>query len=247
MQMSPQINELAAALAKAQGEMKPALKDSANPFFKSKYADLSSVWDSCREVLSKNGLAVVQLGDGTGGDDVSLVTVLTHSSGQWISGRLCVRLDKGTAQAIGSAITYFRRYGLSAIVGVSTEDDDGQAASHTKPNVTIPVKVYPQEPSYEAPPFQANEPMPNFDEIPNDPVLNSTSQQNMIDLSERKMTIGKHTGKTMHEIAAGDSNWSYAAWIDNAIKRNIAEGKKSSESFLIYREYAKSCGAPLSD
>jgi len=82
---SDQINDLAAALSKAQGEITGALKDSANPFFKSKYADLASCWDACRTQLSKNGLAVIQTTEKveTG---VCVVTTLTHASGQWIRG-----------------------------------------------------------------------------------------------------------------------------------------------------------------
>ncbi len=74
MTTSPEINELAAALAKAQGEMGGALKDSANPFFKSKYADLSSVWEACRAPLAKYGLSIVQIPSFQRGD-VPLFTV----------------------------------------------------------------------------------------------------------------------------------------------------------------------------
>jgi len=128
MQTSENINELATALAKAQGEITGALKDSANPFFKSKYADLASCWDACRAALSKNGLAVTQFPttDPTG---TYLVTSLLHSSGQWMRSSLVVEPKDGTPQAMGSALTYARRYALTAIVGVAQVDDDGNAAS----------------------------------------------------------------------------------------------------------------------
>jgi len=134
---SEQINEIASALNKVQSEIKPAIKDSDNPYFKSKYADLSAVWESCRVSLCKNGLSVTQTVDWSevAGNTVSvLTTMLMHSSGQWISGSQILNPVKNDPQGIGSAITYARRYGLSAIIGiVSDEDDDGNAASEVKP------------------------------------------------------------------------------------------------------------------
>lgn len=128
METSDTINDLAAALAKAQGEITGALKDSANPFFKSKYADLASCWDACRAPLSKNGLSVVQ------GLDVSeghlyLKTRLLHATGQWISSTTPVTPKDDTPQGMGSALTYARRYALTAMVGVAQVDDDANAAS----------------------------------------------------------------------------------------------------------------------
>lgn len=135
MNQSEQINELAAALSKAQSEIQPALKDSVNPFFKSKYADLSSVWNACKEPLTKNGLSVLQTMDQKEGQLV-LLTTLAHSSGQWIRSCLPILSAKQDAQSIGSAITYMRRYSLAALVGVTTdEDDDGNAATYTSPGV----------------------------------------------------------------------------------------------------------------
>lgn len=128
MQTSESINELAMALSKAQGEITGALKDSANPFFKSKYADLASCWDACRGALSKNGLAVTQCPT-TEATETYLVTSLLHSSGQWMRSRLVVQPKDETPQAMGSALTYARRYALTALVGIAQVDDDGNAAS----------------------------------------------------------------------------------------------------------------------
>lgn len=127
-EQSEQINELAAALAKAQGKLRGALKDSDNPFFKSRYADLASVWEDCRAALSENGLSVIQFPES---DDASLyvVTTLAHSSGQWMRSRLRLTPKDNSPQATGSAITYGRRYALAAAVGVAQVDDDGNAAS----------------------------------------------------------------------------------------------------------------------
>lgn len=127
---SESIGKLAEALAKAQGEMENAAKDKDNPFFKSSYADLASVWDACREPLSKNGLAVTQSLNVLEGRTV-LTSLLMHSSGEWISSEMPIVPVKNDPQGIGSAITYFRRFALSALVGVAAAevDDDGNAAS----------------------------------------------------------------------------------------------------------------------
>jgi len=129
MQQSELINELATALAKAQGEITGALKDSANPFFKSKYADLASCWDACRSALSKNGLAILQAPSTTENGHLNLATTLMHSSGQWMRSELSVTPKDDSPQAFGSALTYARRYALTAMVGVAQVDDDGNAAS----------------------------------------------------------------------------------------------------------------------
>lgn len=125
------IGKLAEALAKAQGAIHGAKKDANNPFFHSKYADLASVWEACREPLSKNGLAIIQL-PGSTEAGMFVDTILTHSTGEWISSRLFMTPVQDSPQGIGSAITYARRYGLQAMVGIAPEDDDGNAASNPK-------------------------------------------------------------------------------------------------------------------
>ena len=128
MKKSDSIDKLAVALVKAQSELESAKKDSDNPFFKSKYADLASVWDACRDALTKNGLAVVQPFDNDENGGVIVETMLIHSSGQWLMGSLTLRPVKADPQGIGSAITYGRRYSLAAIVGVIQTDDDAEQA-----------------------------------------------------------------------------------------------------------------------
>jgi hypothetical protein len=125
---SDTINELTTALSKAQGEITGALKESANPFFKSRYADLASCWDACRGPLSKNGLAVFQAAETTN-DGLVLTTTLAHGSGQWMRSTLGVNPKDDTPQSMGSALTYARRYALTAMVGIAQVDDDGNAAS----------------------------------------------------------------------------------------------------------------------
>lgn len=126
---SDNIAELATALAKCQGEMGPAIKDSVNPHFKSKFATLYSIWEACREPLSKNGLSIVQTMVYLN-EKLCLTTKLLHSSGQWISSTTPVISAKQDAQGIGSALTYFKRYSLSALLGICTadEDDDAEAS-----------------------------------------------------------------------------------------------------------------------
>jgi hypothetical protein len=124
MTTSESINEIAAALAKAQGAMKNAALNKVNPHFKSKYADLAGIRDTVTPALTANGIAVVQvLGDGL------VYTRLLHSSGQWIESACPIPVGQ-TMQAMGSAITYARRYSLSAICNIAAdEDDDANAAS----------------------------------------------------------------------------------------------------------------------
>ena len=138
MNKSESIAGLAAALAKAQGAMKGAIKDSANPFFKSKYADLASVVEAIRAAFSANGLSYIQTVEPSEKDEVRVETTLLHASGEWIScGVLSLPVSKVDAQGYGSALTYARRYSLSAAVGVAPEDDDGNAASAAKPKKTM--------------------------------------------------------------------------------------------------------------
>lgn len=127
------INELAAALAKAQSKMESAAKDTANPFFKSKYADLASVTGAVRTGLNETGLSYVQIVHDKP-DCAAIETVILHSSGQSLTtGIVCVPVAKHDAQGYGSAITYARRYGLAMAFGVAPEDDDGNAATKAKP------------------------------------------------------------------------------------------------------------------
>src|SRR5688572_15377231 len=122
MQKSESIAALAGALAKAQAEILGAKKDSENPFFKSKYADLAAVWDACRGPLTKNELSIVQTPRTEINEKSTIIyvgTLLSHSSGEWISEELSAIPVKDDPQGIGSCITYLRRYALSAFTGVA--------------------------------------------------------------------------------------------------------------------------------
>jgi hypothetical protein len=140
---SRELDKLAAALAKAQGEIEGAIKDKSNPAFRSKYADLGAVWDAIREPFSKNGLSVVQF-PRRDGNSVEVETILLHSSGQWMSGTFSVPTAKQDAHGFGSATTYARRFSLSAVCGVAPVDDDGNAAAG-KANTHIPTSTHPSD------------------------------------------------------------------------------------------------------
>lgn len=168
IEMSKEIKDICGALAKAQKKIQNAERDSANPFFNSSYASLASDWDACREHITAEGLSIIQAPaskitgpDGT--TTVNLTTMLLHETGQWFRSTITLPVvpvgrrkrgdatdtdndadrapGKVTAQAIGSAITYARRYALECMVGIAPEadEDDGQAASGGKGEHHTPI------------------------------------------------------------------------------------------------------------
>ena len=134
---SENIDELAKAMVKVQLGLPGAKKSADNPFYKSKYADLKECHMAGREILSANGLCVIQTLGGTA-ESPSVITTLMHESGQWIKGENAMTPDKKGPQAIGSCITYGRRYGYSAIIGLHQEDDDGEGAENRKKKKEAP-------------------------------------------------------------------------------------------------------------
>lgn len=173
MKSSNTIVELAKALNKAQAKMGGAVKGAANPYFKSKYADLNSVIEACKEHLNSEGISVIQpvVSDETG-DHVE--TILVHTSGEYIASRMRLKVQKeNDMQAYGSAISYARRYGLQSMVFIpSSEDDDGEKAigrsnaQPTKPaqsvnfnNIPLNKPVAPSAKSAVEAPVLAKEPV----------------------------------------------------------------------------------------
>ena len=130
--MTDQINTIAAALAKAQAKMGKAIKDSNNPAFRSKYADLGSVMDACLPALNECGISVVQP-FAMIGDKYAVETILLHESGERLSCAIPLLVNKNDMQGLGSAMTYARRYGLMCMAGIAPEDDDGNAAAKAPP------------------------------------------------------------------------------------------------------------------
>lgn len=142
---SESIVEITKALIDFQGNLKPVPRESTNPYFKSKYASLHTIWEHIRKPLRDNGLAVTQLSHYQDGQ-VLLTTTLLHTSGEWLSGDLLVTPGKqNDAQSMGSALTYARRYALSAILGICSEEDDdaestmvrGTKKTEKKPNPVV--------------------------------------------------------------------------------------------------------------
>lgn len=130
------MKQIAAALVKAQKAFGPALKTTANPFFKSKYADLSACVEAVIDGLNENGVFLAQNCHECP-DGVTVETVFIHESGETYSaGKLHVPAAKNDPQGYGSALTYARRYSLMAACGIAPEDDDGNAASRPKAPVT---------------------------------------------------------------------------------------------------------------
>jgi hypothetical protein len=130
---SETIEHLSAALAAAQGVMKAAAFNRINPHFKNRYADLASVLEAIRDPFAKNGLSITQTTHLMNGADFVLRTTLRHASGQWVASEYPLPRN-AKPQELGSALTYARRYTLSAIAGTAgEEDDDGQAASASAP------------------------------------------------------------------------------------------------------------------
>ena len=137
MNKSESIKNLAAALCKAQAEMGGASKGKANSFFNSKYADLGSVIAVVKEPFAAHGLSYSQFPVEKDGR-IGIETILMHESGEWLSQSFTVHLTKQDAQGAGSAITYCRRYGLQAVAGIPSEDDDGNKASGRGGKVATP-------------------------------------------------------------------------------------------------------------
>jgi len=148
MKTSENINEIAKAMSLAQQQMKPAVKDSVNPHFKSKYSDISAVWEAIRDPITTNGLTIWQ-DVITQEKSVSVTTRIVHLSGQWVEfGPLTIPLSKFDAHGVGSSTSYAKRYALCAAIGVVSgdEDDDANQAVSTpkerqSKTVTRPIEI----------------------------------------------------------------------------------------------------------
>lgn len=157
MQTSQSITKIASAFLKAQAEMGAAKKGESNPFFRSKYADLSSVLEACKNCLNDNGISILQPHvtdiNTINGELVHYVeTVLVHESGEFFSSRTKIEVSKkNDPQALGSAITYARRYGLMSMVSLPAEDDDGEGAmgrfskTENKPKIETKPEQEPEQ------------------------------------------------------------------------------------------------------
>jgi ERF superfamily len=212
---SESIAKLAEALSKAQAAMDTAKKDSTNPHFKSKYADLASVWDACRKPMTDAGLSVTQVLKGDGADLI-LSTLLMHASGEWIESLIPVRPVQNTPQGMGSALTYARRYALAAILGVvADEDDDGNAGSQGHGGSQG--SPY-QRPASRQPPPEAPKPQPQEQTA----VYVATAPQKRW-LHERMATAGL-VGKTLtsdEQRYLNEASQSFMSWPLQKVEEQI--------------------------
>jgi hypothetical protein len=211
---SEQINEISAALAKAQGEMEVAPKDSINPHFKSSYANLAACVRAARPALSKHGLCVIQsieLNDSA--KMIGVLTRLSHASGQFFESATWCQPRSLAPQDIGSCATYLKRYGFSAMVGLITEeDDDGEAASgRTSQQKTVTPTWQPpqQKPVAAPPPAAAPKAMP------------AQSQPSAPEQSRPAYPINNSKPVTDPQMRRLHSLKNAAGWHDQEIKQYI--------------------------
>jgi hypothetical protein len=153
---------LAKALVKAQKQFGPALKQSLNPHFKNRYADLAAVIEAVIDGLNDNGIFLTQVTHPSDDASVIIETIFIHESGEERSmGKFKVPVAKQDPQGYGSATTYARRYSLQTACGIAPEDDDGNAASKIEPRTAQPVQrqvAPPQQRVYQP---LANRPEPS--------------------------------------------------------------------------------------
>lgn len=189
MVISDKTDELFKAFAKFQGELDNATKNANNPGVKNKYADLAQCINTAKPVLASNGLGVSQMLGCSADGKQTLITILTHESGQYMSSEFPLvdamlqgQAGKNPAQVLGSAITYQRRYAFAAIIGMAQQDDDGHSVTPTKQN-------YQQKPQQPQHPQQQIKP----DEI----LKAATSSMTNCDMNTLKALYGRYT-KDLH-------------------------------------------------
>lgn len=190
--MSGEIGEIAAALAAAQAELSPAAKNAQNPHLKNRYADIAAVYEAIRETLPKHGLSVSQI-IMPHESKARVRTLLMHKSGQWLASECLMPLDRnGGPQGMGSAITYARRYSLSAIVGVVSEDDDDAEAAQ-------PRRQQQAQPQQRREPVQPRRPEPVRQSAPKQ---HGDGQVDMITDAQVKMMMAlfNKCGLTVREV-----------------------------------------------
>jgi len=218
MKHSDTIALLAAALVKASSELKPVVKDRVNPHFKNKYATLDAITEAVRPILGKHGLTVLQgatvpetnAGVLTG---FVLETMILHASGEWLTNGVFMPIDKASAQGAGSAITYGRRYGLAALLGLtSDEDDDGETATNHAP-----------APARAATPNNA--PAPAKRAAPTDPSAKLAGALGFV------MPFGKTKGTQLGLIPPGDLE-SAIKWVQDKAPDKFGDFVNAAEAVL---------------
>ena len=206
MERSESLVEFTKALSKFQGEITSVKKTAVNPFFKSKYADLDAVWDMCRKPLSSNGFALVQIPVELEGK-LYLETLLIHTSGEYIKGYLALNPKAIDPQAIGSALTYARRYAMSAMLGVSADEDEDAERATAKDTERLR-----ERPSQAGRPVRIQAPSP--DGVP--PAVVTTPPQQTAYLSDQLRADVAASGMTWtnFEIQVLGAEWP--TWVKRA-------------------------------
>jgi len=205
---STEITELAKAMLKVQAALQPAMKDRENLFTKSNYATLNSVMEACRDALLENGVWITQFPVPVEAGHVGLITKLTHAeSGQWQSSLMVMPLPKADPQGYGSAMTYSRRYALSALIGIVTEEDDDGAAAGTesgqRPKRKSPARRHEDDPAMERKPTADPQMQPDEQHLAAMPKLDGISYQTITATDGRRCIVATGNTQPKKEILMG--------------------------------------------
>lgn len=233
MNKSEDIKDLAKALSLAQAQIKGAKADSVNPFYKSTYADLSSVWDAIRKPFTDNGLSVAQLIEEQEKFS-SLTTILIHSSGQWLSSTFQIRTTKNDPQGFVAGVTYARRTALSAISGVAEIDDDGNEAAgkptpiKTAQDAANPMNYFEKQRPDVNPNMGPEDDFPAFDKFP----------EKKEELADETFEIGKKVkGQKFSETLKDPS---FLIWVNETLEKDYSKAHPQLKRF---HKYAMAQGA----
>jgi hypothetical protein len=243
VEQSASVSKLFAALVAAQAEMRNPPKDSVNPHFKSRFADLATVLDTVKPVLAKHKLGVVQLPTEVEGVGPAMSTMLIHESGEFVRSTIGLRPGKQDPQGIGAALTYARRYGLQAVLGITADDDDdGNHSSHA----SRPAQQRQQAaPPQQKPHPQADKPKPpppaSVRELW-ERVSNSPAPQTGDELVKWVRSLDASLGRLVPDHNAGELVASVAEFlrVDPADLAG-AKGKDLEAGWNNARNYVKSC------
>jgi len=245
---SASVAHLAQALVKAQLAMRPAKKSSENPYFKSSYADLSAVWEVAQKPLADNGLAVMQpISSTVDGRSVHVTTLLVHVSGEWVSSTftLTPKADKAepfiSPQALGSAVTYGRRYALAAMLGIVSEDDDGEGAEG-RGNHKLAARPAPQ---YSRPPVA------QVDQQPEPPAPEWTPEQHTArqkQLTEQQYAPKPNPANADNPISVAQQKRLFALakeadWSNDELRDFIARCGYEHTKDILRKDYEDICNA----
>lgn len=253
---SPTMTKIAPAICAAQTQIKHAVKDSSNPFFKSKYADLDSVWDAVEEALKGNSLSVVQLPCEIGGN-AGLSTMILHSSGEYIQESVPLILAKQDPQGVGSSITYMRRYALAAALGVRTCDDDAERAMGRTHAESLPVTRQTANPAIRHDLSSDQQPKPKGPQrqAADEGAGSSDWPEIVVETVTEKTGEGAKGPWTKFGVKGSDGKW-YSTF-DTKIGE-LAKRLKGQKAFISYRQNAKNaafndlleirpCAAPMGE